>query len=163
MPRASAACFSGSGLPGPSGGQTTPAIASPAASRRWRTSAANAAWPTRRTRTAASALQVRREERLQALPGVARGLGPVGVALVAEEAVRGLRVDDHLGLLAMPGELGLQPLDRVERDERVVLAEEGEERRLERRRLLDRDAAAVKRRHRLELVGQLAGGEEAHP
>src|SRR5438445_6878823 len=163
MARASAACFNGSGLPAASGGQTTPAIASPAASRRCRTSAANAAWPTRRMRTAPSALQVGREKSLQPLPGVARGLGPVGVALVAEEAMRGLRVDDHLGLLAVARELGLQLLDRVERDERVVLAEEGEQWRLQLRGLLDRDASPVERRRSLDLVGQLACDEKAHP
>ena len=77
--------------------------------------------------------------------------------------MRGLRVDDHLGVLAVPCELGLQPLDGVERDERVVLTEKGEERGLELRRLLDRDAAPVERRGRLDLVGQLAGDEKAHP
>src|SRR5581483_9919465 len=157
MPRSTAAAFTGSTFAPASGGQTTAAIASPSASSRFRTSAANAAWPTRRIRTRPSALQVRREEGLQALPGVARGLGTVGVALVAEEAVRRLRVDDHLGLLPVALELRLQLVDVVEGDERIVLAEECEEGRLHLVRLRGVDAAAVERRRRGDLVGELRG------
>src|SRR5438552_1907939 len=100
MPRASAAALRGSGFDPASGGQTTAAIASPASSRRLSTCSANAACPTRRTRIPGSALEVRREEALQALPRVARRLRLVGGALVAEEAMVCTRIDDHLGLLA---------------------------------------------------------------
>src|SRR5262249_17205970 len=64
-----------------------------------------------------SALQMPREEGLHALPRILGRLGPVGVALVAEEPVRRLRVHHHLDVLAEALGLVLQRLDVVERDE----------------------------------------------
>src|SRR5438876_5726357 len=162
MPRASAAALEGSGFDPASGGQMTAATPSPASSRRLSTCSANAACPTRRTRIPGSALEVRCEEALQALPRVARRLGLVGSALVAEEAMVRTRINDHLGLLAGAGELGLQLLDGVEWDEGVLLAEEGEDRSAELWRLVDRDAASVEGSRRLDLLRELAGGEVAH-
>src|SRR5213593_1959797 len=163
MPRASAAALSGSGFGPASGGQTAAAILSPAFSRPRSTSSANAACPTRRMRMACSRSQVCGEELLQALPGILRRVGAVGVALVAEEAVPGPRVHHHLGLLAMALECCLQLLDGGERDEAVLRAEERQDRRPESFGLVDRDAAPVEGSARLELVGQLARREVAHP
>src|SRR2546425_7131042 len=58
--------------------------------------------------------------------------------------------------------LRLQPLDVVERNERVLLAEEGEHRALELRGLLDRDPAPVEGCARLDLVGELTRAEVGH-
>src|SRR5947209_16133276 len=99
MPRASAAAFSGSGFGPASGGHTTAAIVSPAASRPRSTSSAKAACPTRRMRIGGSGLQMRREELLEPRPRVlGRGL-PVPGALVAAKAVPRTGVDDHLAFL----------------------------------------------------------------
>src|SRR5207244_6690609 len=162
MPRASAAAFAGSGFGPASGGHTTAAIVSPAASRPRSTSSAKAACPTRRMRIAGSGFQMLREELLQAGPRVLGGGLLVGRTLVAEEAVLRAGIDDHLDRLAVAPGLGLQLLDAVERDVRVPLAEEGEHGALELGRLLGRKAAAVEGRARLDLVGELAGGEIGH-
>src|SRR5689334_13787831 len=98
MPRPSAVAFTGSGFGPGSGGQTTAAIAWPAASRPRSTSSANAACPTSRMRIELGA-EVLREERLQPLPGIVRRGLLVRRALVAEEAVVGARVDDDLDVL----------------------------------------------------------------
>src|SRR5207237_934206 len=82
-------------------------------------------------------------------------------ALVAEEAVLRAGVDDDLDRLPVTPGLGLELLDAVERDVRVLLAEEGEHGALELRRLLGREAAAVEGRARLDLVGELARREGA--
>src|SRR2546425_12599798 len=58
--------------------------------------------------------------------------------------------------------LRLQPLDVVERNERVLLAEEGEHRALELRGLLDRDPAPREGWARLDLVGELTRAEVGH-
>src|SRR5512144_1783569 len=97
MPRSSAAAFTGSGFGPASGGQTTAAIVSPACSSPRSTSAANAAWPISRMRTSAVEMPV--EEREQTTPGVDRRRLVVRAPLVAEEAVVGARVDDHLDVL----------------------------------------------------------------
>src|SRR2546426_9053326 len=163
MPRASAAAFTGSGFGPASGGQTTAAIRSPAASRPRSTSSAKAACPTRRMRIARSGLQMLREDPPEPRPRVlGRGLLVRG-ALVAEEAVVGAGVDDDLDRLAAAPGLRLQLLDALEWDERVLLAEEGEHGALELRRLLERDAAPVEGHARLDLVGELARGEVGHP
>src|SRR3989441_673549 len=154
MPRASAAAFSGSGFGPASGGHTTAAIVSPAASRPRSTSSAKAACPTRRMRIGGSGLQMRREELLEPRPRVlGRGLLVRG-AFVAEEAVLRAGVDDHLDCLPVTPGLGLELLDAVERDVRVLLAEEGEHGALELRRLLGREPAAVEGCARLDLVVQ---------
>src|SRR5881397_2874500 len=126
MFRATAAAFTGSGFAPASGGQTTAAIVSPAASRPRRTSSANAAWPTRRMCMRILGLQVRGEEPLQTFPGVVRGSFLIRGSLIAEESVVGAGVDHDLHLLAVLSRFGLQPLDAVERDEGVLLAEERE-------------------------------------
>src|SRR5438093_9126084 len=162
MPRARAAAFTGSGFGPASGGHTTAAIVSPAASRPRSTSSAKAACPTRRMRIGGSGLQMPREELLEPRPRVlGRGLLVRG-ALVAEEAVLRAGVDDHLDCLPVTPGLGLELLDAVERDVRVLLAEEGEHGALELRRLLGREPAAVEGCARLDLVGELAGGEIGH-
>src|SRR5882724_5006521 len=71
-------------------------------------------------------------------------------------------VDDDLDRLPVTPGLGLELLDAVERDVRVLLAEEGEHGALELRRLLGREAAAVEGRARLDLVGELARREIGH-
>src|SRR5262249_31159590 len=162
MPRSTAAVLSGSGFGPASGGQTTAAITSPASSRPRSTCSAKAACPTRRTRIPGSALEMGGEEALEPLPRVARSLGLVRGALVAEEPVIRSGIHDHLGLLARPLQLGLQLLDRVEGDEGVLLAEEGEDGCPQLRRPVDRDAATVERHRCLDLLRQLAGGEVAH-
>src|SRR5437773_6159525 len=162
MPRARAAPFTGSGFGPASGGHTTAAIVSPAASRPRSTSSAKAACPTRRMRIGGSGLQMRREELLEPRPRVlGRGLLVRG-AFVAEEAVLRAGVDDHLDCLPVTPGLGLELLDTVERDVRVLLAEEGEHGALELRRLLGREPAAVEGCARLDLVGELARGEIGH-
>src|SRR5262245_29967131 len=143
MPRASATAFTGSGFGPASGGQTTAAIVSPAASRPVRTCSAKAACPTRRIRIGTSGAEMRRKELREALPGVLRRGALVRGALVAEEAVIGAGIDDDLALLLVARQRLAELLDGVERDVRVLFAEEGEHRAAERRRLLDRDAAAV--------------------
>src|SRR5206468_6936604 len=94
MPRARAAPFTGSGFGPASGGHTTAAIVSPAASRPRSTSSAKAACPTRRMRIAGSGFQMRREELLEPPPRVLGGGLLVRGALVAEEAVLRAGVDD---------------------------------------------------------------------
>src|SRR5205814_7276400 len=162
MPRARAAALTGSGFGPASGGHTTAAIVSPAASRPRSTSSAKAACPTRRMRIAGSGFQMLREELLQPAPRVLGGGLLIRRALVAEEAVLRAGIDDDLDRLAVAPGLGLQLLDAVERDVRVPLAEEGEHGALELRRLLGREAAAVEGRARLDLVGELARGEIGH-
>src|SRR6185369_6313660 len=100
-------------------------------------------------------LQMRGEELLQALPGVLRRRGLIRAALVAEEAVIGARVHHDLDLLPVLLRLGLERLDALERDERVLLAEEGEDGAAELHGLVDRNAAAVERHGRADLVGEL--------
>src|SRR2546425_6470660 len=136
MPRASAAAFSGSGFGPASGGHTTAAIVSPAASRPRSTSSAKAACPTRRMRIAGSGPEMRREELLEPRPRVLGGGLLVRGALVAEEAMVGAGVDDDLDGLLVTLRFGLQLLDARERDEGVLLAEEGQNGALELRRLL---------------------------
>src|SRR5438132_8722543 len=127
MSRASAAAFTGSGFGPVSGGQTTAAIWSRAASRPRSTSSANAACPMSRMRIAELLLlQMRGEKLLQPLPRIGGGGRLVRRPLVAEEAMIGAGIDDHLDLLPVPLRLVLQSLDAVERDERILLAEEGE-------------------------------------
>src|SRR5262252_11124959 len=140
----------------------TAAITSPASSRLRSTCSAKAACPTRRTRTSGSALEVGGEEVLEPLPRVACRRRLVRGALVAEEPVIRPGIHDHLGLLAGARELGLQLLDRVERDEGILFAEEGQNRCTELRRLVDRDAAAVERHRCLDLLRELARGKVAH-
>src|SRR5262249_6026338 len=130
-PRSMAAAFTGSGFGPASGGQNTAAIVWPVASSPRSTSSANAACPTRRIRIAPSGLQVPREEALQTLPGLLGRRLLVRRALVAEEAVVRARVDDDLDGFREPLRLRLQLLDDVERDERVLLAEEREHRAAE--------------------------------
>src|SRR5438477_634681 len=107
MPRASAAAFSGSGFGPASGGHTTAAIVSPAASRPRSTSSAKAACPTRRMRIAGSGFQMLREELLQPAPRVLGGGLLIRRALVAEEAVLRAGIDDDLDRLAVAPGLGL--------------------------------------------------------
>src|SRR5262249_33969610 len=75
-----------------------------------------------------SALEMLRQEGLRALPGVARRIRTIGVALVAEEAVRRARVHDGLDALPEPSRLGLELLHGIERDERIGVTEEREHR-----------------------------------
>src|SRR5919198_3464346 len=152
MPRASAAALTGSGLGPASGGHTTAAIVSPAASRPRSTSSAKAACPMRRMRIASSGLQVLREEPLEPGPGVLGRRLLVRRPLVAEEAVVGARVHDDLDRLGAAARLHLQLLDVLQRDEGILLAEEGEHGALELRGLLDGDAAPVEGHARLDLV-----------
>src|SRR5262249_62147650 len=100
-------------------------------------------------------------EGLQPCPGVSRRLRSIGVALVAKEAVGRLRVDDGLERLAVALGILLERVHLGERDEGIVLAEERQDGRLQRRGAVDRESASVERDGRTALVGQSAGGEKA--
>src|SRR6185369_7769589 len=71
-----------------------------------------------------SGLEMLGEERLEALPGVLRRIGPIRVAFVAEEAMRRARVDDDLCGLLEPCQRRLDVLDLFVGNEGVLIAEE---------------------------------------
>src|SRR6187200_2077043 len=93
-----------------------------------------------------------REKRRQPLPGVLRRIGAIRVALVAEEAVGRAGVDLHLGGLLQICERPLDLRDLFVRDERILVAEEEEQRTGDARGAIEQatDATAVERRRRLD-------------
>src|SRR5262245_41049669 len=85
------------------------------------------------------------EERGQTCPRVGRGIRTIGVSLVAEETVRRLRVDVDLERLPEARGLRLERLHLIERDEGILLPEEGQYRRFQVSRTIDGYPAAVER------------------